>query len=43
MSKKNYISPEMIIKLFSSEEVITASASGTPDDSDIELPLIPAN
>ena len=43
MNRKNYTSPEEIIKSFSNDEVITASASGAPDDSDIELPFVPAD
>ena len=43
MNRKNYTSPEVIINLFLNDEVITASASGAPDDSDIELPFVPAD
>ena len=43
MNRKNYTSPEFIINLFLNDEVITASASGAPDDSDIELPFVPAD
>lgn len=43
MNRKNYTSPEVIIKSFSNDEVLTASTTVTSDDADIELPFIPAD
>lgn len=42
-NRKNYTSPEVIIKSFSNDEVLTASTAVTSDDADIELPFIPAD
>lgn len=42
MKKKEYISPEFTLRLFSEDEVITASVVTTAKEP-IELPFVPVN
>ncbi len=44
MRIKDYVSPEVIIKVFADEDVITASlvAETRDPDAPIELPFVPA-
>lgn len=42
MDTKQYTSPEMEIRMFSEESVITASVVTRDPDKPIELPFVPA-
>ncbi len=44
MNRKDYTAPEMMIKMFAEDEIITASMlTATRDpDAPIELPMVPA-